>query len=88
MKPVDIKRELIRRGSGKAIELLETMSKLNPERFAKWLKTGGTIELRKIAAPYKNYSIYDQRNDRLPFFNDVCEIDSVWLKLHDKEVSL
>jgi len=85
MTITEMKTALIRRGSGQAIELLDVTIRDKPDSLKAWLKKGSTVELRRLAAPYKTYSIYDQRKERLPFFNDVCAIDSVWLKLKNKE---
>lgn len=62
-----------------ALDLLFTIQKLNPTGLYDWVENGDTIKLRHLAEPYKKFSIYVNRNGPLPFFNDVCAIDSAWL---------
>jgi hypothetical protein len=79
MKPEQInkiKKVLIARGDGDAIELLNCMATHNPEKTAKWLKTKSTLDLKEAANKFEGWSIYNHRTSPLPFFNDVAALDS------------
>ncbi len=74
-----IKTVLIQKGWGDAIELLNVIQKNNKVSFDKWLHSGFTTLLMDMAEPYKAWAIYANRTDVLPFFNDICAIDSAFL---------
>lgn len=76
----EIKTALIKRGWGEAIELLDCVAKHNPAGLAEWLRTKSTTYLMQICEPFRNWSIYGQRNTPLPFDNDVYALDAVGSK--------
>jgi hypothetical protein len=75
----NIKSTLLARGWGDAITLLECLIKNDPSKFSSWLNSGSTIELRRSCERFRNWSIYSQRLDPMPFENDVSALDSVFL---------
>ena len=77
----NLKSRLIKRGWGKAIELLNVFKKHCPEEFEEWKKSGSTVLLKQSCLKFKSWHIYKHRSDNLPFENDVDAIDSCWRKL-------
>ena len=73
----NIKTCLIRNNWASAIELLECLEKHKPVGLVIWLKNGETIQLRDMCDEFKTWSIYSNRLDNLPNFNDFCALDSV-----------
>lgn len=80
----ELKSALIKTDRGEALELVEVLQRQEPVKFMEWLNTGGTVKLMKLCAPYETWSIYNQRTGKLPFFNDICRIDSTWLYIKSK----
>ena len=76
-----LKTFLLKRGWGEAINLLDCLVRCNPDGFDEWARNKSTTYLRRICEPYKGWSIYHQRNDPLPFDNDVCALDTAVLHI-------
>lgn len=76
MNLTTIKSHLLKRDWGDAITLLEYVAKINPVGLSEWLKSKDTVILMEICEPFRNWSMYDQRLDPMPFDNDVLALDA------------
>ena len=87
VKALDIKKQLVRAGDGFAIEMVEAMEKYaaaSPsyaDLLDTWLKRGGTIRLRRLCDPFREWSFLKTLGPHypVPWFNCVDAIDSAWL---------
>ena len=74
-----LKTVLLTSNWANAIDLVAAMERHQANEFSLWLASGSTIKLREIAEHWRKSSLYWQRNDPLPFENDIQAIDSAWL---------
>ena len=82
-----MKSHLLKRDWGEAIELLDCLTKHEPEGLGKWLKSGSTIQLRRPCERFRDWSIYQQRLDPMPFENDVQAIEVARLRTTGARIS-
>lgn len=74
----NLKKRLIKKEWGQAIELLNLFKHHCPNEFEEWKKTGSHVLLRDSCQKFKSWAMYKNSIRHLPFENDVEAIGACW----------